>query len=338
MDRKTLPIGKGWFIWQVLLTMGGDPEAIARVAYENGIEHLYFHIHSGSYNETRVSGGADLTPYIQAAVARGIQVWGWGAVWKDWWSQGCDRVIEAMKKHPELTGYILDAEAPIKNAPLEAAAIMRKLRGYLPTMPIGLSSYRFPRYHPELPWYEFRSQCDFDIPQVYWEQNTDPDGGGSQLEFSYNEFATMEPKLPYVATGCAYKVDDWRPTPDQVKSFLDKALELKLSGVDFWVWYQTQRDLPSVYELINNYKWETGVVVPPPPPPPVTPSDIKLTTRRYVNIRSTPTTILNNVVGGRDAGETVEVLEIHVLDAGSVWVRDSRGWSAIVHRGVQYML
>jgi hypothetical protein len=268
MSRDRLPKGKGWFIWVLSSTMGGNPLALAQAAKEAGVGHLIFHIHDGYLGETKVPGGMDLTPFIAAAEAVGIECWGWGAVYKSTWSQGCDRVIEAKKKHPTLVGYILDAEAPIKGAPNEAMAIMNKLRYFLPDMPIGLSSYRFPLFHPELPWKEFRSKCDFDMPQVYWEQSTSDTAGSSQLVSSFNYFKAMLPQLPFVATAPAYKVGTWQATIAQIRNFFIAAIhQLGLNGVNFWVWYQTQRDLKALYDFIQTYQWP-GSVIPEPEPEP----------------------------------------------------------------------
>jgi len=264
MTRDRLPKGKGWFIWMITQTMAGNPILLAQTAKAAGVQHLFFHIHDGYLGETKVLGGTDLRPFIIAAHAAGIECWGWGAVYRSTWSQGCDRVIEAFKKHPELVGYILDAEAPIKDSYAEAAAIMNKLRYFLPDIPIGLSSYRFPRYHSTLPWKEFRSKCDFDIPQVYWEQNFGDTAGSVQLQSSYDEFKAMDIKLPYCATAPAYKVNSWAPTVNQIKGFFEKAKELGLHGVDFWVWYHTQLNLPVLYEYIQKYQY-AGVIVPPAP-------------------------------------------------------------------------
>lgn len=265
MARNRLPKGKGWFIWVVSQTMGGNPVALAAAAKQAGVGHLMFHIHSGYLNELQVSGGMDLTPFIAAANAQGIECWGWGAVFKSTWSQGCDRVIEAKKKHPTLVGYILDAEAPIKGAYNEAAAIMNKLRYFLPDMPIGLSSYRYPSLHPTLPWKEFRAKCDFDMPQVYWEKCLSDTCGTVQLLGSYNEFKAMDIKLPFAATAPAYKVDAWQPTVKQIDGFFATAEHLNLAAVNFWVWYQAQRDLNALYNYIQTYQFGEPDVPEPPP-------------------------------------------------------------------------
>ena len=268
MARNRLPRGKGWFIWILKDTVNGDPKALAYNAKQAGVGHLVFHIHNGYQSELQVSGGMDLTNHIREAEALGIECWGWGAVYKSTWSQGADRVIEAFKKYPTLVGYLLDAEAPIKGAPAEATALMKKLRTYLPNIPIGLSSYRYPRYHPDLPWKEFRSQCDFDIPQVYWEQCFGDTCGSVQLKGSYTEFQGMLPKLPYCATAPAYKVNSWFVSSTQIQGFFAEAKTLGITAVNFWVWYHTELNLPVLFKYIQAYPY--GDVVIPPPPDPLT--------------------------------------------------------------------
>ena len=269
MARNRLPRGKGWYIWVLKETLKGDPEALAKEAKKANVGHLIFHIHNGYLNEKQATGGMDLTQHIKEAEDEGIECWGWGAVYRSSWSQGADRVIEAFKKYPSLVGYLLDAEAPIKGSPGEATALMKKLRQYLPDIPIGLSSYRFPKYHPELPWKEFRSQCDFDVPQVYWEQSFGDTAGGVQLMSSYNEFKAMAPKLPYAATGPAYKISGWAVSEKQIQNFFATAKQLNISAVNFWVWYQSQLYLPNVYNGIQATQFG-DVYVPPPPPPELT--------------------------------------------------------------------
>lgn len=253
MARNRLPKGKGWFIWVLKNTLNGDPKALAYNAKQAGVGHLVFHIHDGYLSETRVNGGMDLTNHIREAEALGIECWGWGAVYKSTWSQGADRVIEAFRKYPSLVGYLLDAEAPIKGAYAEAMAIMNKLRYHLPDIPIGLSSYRYPKYHPELPWKEFRAKCDFDIPQVYWEQCFGDTCGAVQLKSSYAEFQNMTPKLPYCATAPAYKTTGWAVSQKQLEGFFIQAKNLGITSVNLWVWWQAQAYLPSIFDYVQKY-------------------------------------------------------------------------------------
>ena len=57
---------------------------------------------------------------------------------------------------------------------------------------------------------------------------------------------------------------------------------------------------------------------------------------KNVYVRTTPSTAIKEIAT-RYPGEVVKVLEIKPINAVSVWVRDERGWSAVVHYGVRYM-
>ena len=341
MSRTRLPKGKGWFIWVINETMGGDPKAIAKFAKDNGFGHLLFHIHNGYQNETQVPGGADLRPYIQEAHKLGIECWGWGAVYGTSWNAGADRVIEAFRKHPELVGYVIDAEAGFKGFFNEATQLMRKLRANLPDTPMGLSSYRYPKYHLTLPWKEFRSQIDFDMPQVYWEQDFRDDAGYLQLDASYQEFQSMSPKLPYIPTAPAYKINDWSATPKQIESFIRKAKELKLYGINYWVWYQSQKYLPATFETIRIDKvFSVGEIIPDPPQEPPTNSVLlpTLNVISSVRVRTQPNTSWEaKEIRMRQPGEIIHVEEIKVFSRTNIWVRDHEGWSAVFYGRWQYM-
>ncbi len=104
----------------------------------------------------------------------------------------------------DLDGYVIDAESQYKDPAKKAAAIhyMKRLRTALGSTPIALTSYRFPSFHPQLPWREFLDRCDFNIPQVYWEFNHNP---AIQLTRSVREFQEMTPFRPIIPAGPAYR-------------------------------------------------------------------------------------------------------------------------------------
>jgi GH25 family lysozyme M1 (1,4-beta-N-acetylmuramidase) len=81
-----------------------------------------------------------------------------------------------------------------------------------------------------------------------------------------------------------------------------------------------------------------GISIPEPPPVIPSPELIlpSLKVIKNVNIRSQPNTSAS-VLGYHVAGDMLDVLEVKPISAVSVWVRDERGWSAIVHYGVRYM-
>lgn len=80
------------------------------------------------------------------------------------------------------------------------------------------------------------------------------------------------------------------------------------------------------------------IYVPPviPPEEPQEEVEVKLVVQRVVTVRPIPQTNSADL-GRRNAGDVVVVLEIKILNSASVWIRDIRGWSAVVHGGVVYM-
>ena len=71
------------------------------------------------------------------------------------------------------------------------------------------------------------------MPQVYWEQAHNP---GEQLERSLAQFENLGYPLPMVPTGAAYGGSGWYPTSDDIVEFMDKAVELGMTGASFWSW------------------------------------------------------------------------------------------------------
>lgn len=61
-----------------------------------------------------------------------------------------------------------------------------------------------------------------------------------------------------------------------------------------------------------------------------------LTVVRLVNIRSQPRATAP-VLGQRRVGDSVNVLDLNVESSRRVWVRDVRGWSAVVYDGTAFM-
>ncbi len=137
---------------------------------------------------------------------------------------------------------------------------MQALRSGLNSIPVALSSYRYPSLHREFPWREFLAECDFALPQVYWIGAHNPD---AQLKRCLDEYQELT-RLPVIPTGAAFTQGDWSPTTADINKFLNAARDFGLSGANFWEWYPA-RNLPEVWEAIAEYDWD-GSLSPPPPP------------------------------------------------------------------------
>lgn len=247
--------GKGFFIWQIPATEGGSPEGIAAAAQAAGLTHVLIKIADGTYNYNvdRLSGKDLVGPVVSAVRSRHIQAWGWHYVYGDDPVGEARKAIERVKSF-NLEGYVIDAEEEYKKSGKAAAArtFMAELNRGLPDIPIALSSYRFPSYHPNFPWREFLESCTLNMPQVYW---VSAHNAGSQLTRCVREFKQMTPYRPIIPTGPACKEAGWAPTERDILEFLDTARSLDLSAANFWDWQESRRDTPNLWSVIANYVW-----------------------------------------------------------------------------------
>lgn len=254
--------GKGFYMWKIPACENGNAGAIASAAYQAQLTHVLIKIANGVYKsnydyETKM----DLVlPVSQALKARGIQVWGWHYVYGNDPS-GEARIAVQRMRELNLDGYVLDAEAEYKSPGKRSAAelFMHQLRSGLPDKPIALSSFRYPSYHPQLPWREFLERCDWNMPQVYWMKANNP---GAQLTRCVREFESMTPFRPIFPTGAAFPEHGWQPTAGEVQEFMETTRSLDLAGFNFWSWDSTRSKMPELWNLIAGFDWDA----PLPPP------------------------------------------------------------------------
>ena len=321
-----LPLGKGYYVWQI--PRCGSIELIVSQAKAAKINHVFIKIADGisGYN---IVNGVDLAKQlVDALKAEGIEAWGWGYAYLNYPDVEATVAVTRIAE-TGVVGFAIDAEKEAKWRRVQAATYCAKLRaGVGQSLPIGLSSYRFPSLHPELPWDEFRAICNFDMPQVYWMNAHNP---GAQLRRSVTEYFNMTPKLPYVPTGAAYREFGWQPTKAEVVEFMAVAKELDLP-FNFWEWYDARYILPNeIWDAIAAWN-----VVPPPPPPPVTKVRVNIDATMYLKIRSSPWDWLDNrnVIGRTYRGLEWEV-EGTVKDAkGRTWYKVGKacylaGWLCV---------
>jgi hypothetical protein len=254
--------GKGFYLWKIPLTEGGNAEAIAGAAAQAGLSHVLIKIADGGYkyNYDYQNKIDHVPPVAQALRARGVAPWGWHYVRGDNPTAEAKVAVERVQALG-LDGYVIDAEAEYKGRFRQAATFMSLLRRDLPNTTIALSSYRYPSYHPTLPWKQFLDQCNLNMPQVYWQGSTNP---AAQLQRTLNEFNAMSPQRPIMPTGAAYAEHNWQPTPAQIIEFLDEARRQNLSAANFWEW--TAARALGYWDVIGQYSW--GGPTPPPAPPP----------------------------------------------------------------------
>jgi hypothetical protein len=240
--------GKGVFIWMIKDSSKGDPIEIANTAVRWGLSWVAIKIADGASpfnvrpNPIPPRWADDIMePVVTALKSKGIAVWGWQYNYGNNPAGEAEIAFRRCKQF-DLSGLILDPEKEFKaheNRAVNAKALMAGLRAGLGNnYPIGLCSYRYPTLHPELPWKEFLSRCDFNAPQVYWMKANDP---ANQLIRSVTEFRDMEKRLglkplPITPIGAAFKEHAWQPSITEINSFNNQAKVLKLPGIGWWVW------------------------------------------------------------------------------------------------------
>ena len=251
--------GKGFFIWKVKGCENGNPSAIAELAEQANLSHVLIKIADGTYSYNVEPDGRDLVlPVSQSLHAVGIQAWGWHYVYGDDPIGEANKAIQRIHQ-TQVDGYVIDVEREYKDVGKNkaAATFMARLRAALPNIPIALCSYRFPSYHPQIPWKVFLERCDWNMPQVYWQGAHNP---ADQLRRTLADFQAFTPYRPIVPVGSAYKVWGWEATPDDVVKFMEAAQSLNLSAASFWEWANCRQYLPEVWNAIRDYPWATSPV------------------------------------------------------------------------------
>ena len=254
--------GKGFFIWKIRDCEHGSPQEIAAAARSAGLTHVLLKVADGNYpynidSKTKLD---QVPAVVEALRALGIQAWGWQYVY------GFDPIGEARIairriEQFKLDGFVIDAEGEYKQPGRAVAArrYMKDLRKACPHLPLALSSYRFPSYHPQLPWREFLESCDYNMPQVYWEKAHNP---AAQIARCTREFNSLAPARPVIPTGPAYKVGGWRPSDADLHEFFDAVQKANLTAVNFFSWDECKRDLPNLWNIVAGRPW--GNALQPP--------------------------------------------------------------------------
>lgn len=262
--------GKGYYIWKIPSVESGNPTAIRNVAVNAGLSHVLIKVADAdnTYNYDKARNLDLVLPVVRELKNAGISVWGWQYIY------GENPLAEARKaiqrvKELNLQGFVVNAEIEFKASGMDVAArkYMIELRNGLRNVPLALSSFRFPSYHPQFPWDTFLEYCDVNMPQVYWQGAHNAD---VQLKRTVTEFEARRFKRPIIPTGAAYAQGDWKPTANDVIAFLNTARSLKLGGANFWSWDYARLNLPDVWRAIKDYKWAT----PTPPTPAPAPLEV----------------------------------------------------------------
>ena len=245
--------GKGFFTFSLSECEGGEPNTILATAQAAGLSHVIVKIADGVNDFGVDASGNDYTaPIVQVLRSVGIAVWGWHTI------HGHDASAEATiaiarTQALSLDGYVVEVKSEYDRNGMAGAArqFMSIVRHEL-TIPIALHSYRFPNYHPELPWSTFLEFCDLHMPQVTWEQ---AHNAGDQLRKSQRQCASLPNARPCLPTGAAFATTGWSPTAEEINEFLNTAKAIGLPAVNFFNWDTCRRNLPHLWITIADFAW-----------------------------------------------------------------------------------
>jgi hypothetical protein len=252
--------GKGFKTFNLNECEGGDPASILAVALAAGLSHVLVKIADGEKAFGVDASGIDFTaPVVQALRAAGIAVWGWHSVHGDDPAAEAAVAIARMKALG-LDGYVVEAKDEYCRFGLEKAArlFMSSVRDAL-AVPIALSSYCFPNYHPELPWSTLLEFCDLHMPQVTWEQ---AHNGGAQLHESKRQCDALPNARSCVPTGPAYTTTSWSPTTGEIIEFMNTAKTLGVPAINFTKWDSCRQYLPDLWSTIADFAWPASAPLP----------------------------------------------------------------------------
>ena len=248
--RADYPLGKGFFVWNLPNSAGGDPVRLVAKARAAGLGWVAFKCHDG----TNLHSG-DLTPWVTACRAADIDVWLWGYNYAiD--PAGEATVAAARCEQFGARGYIINAEHEYKERGAAATTWGQTFKRLRPDVKLGLSSYRYPSLHRAFPFAEFAAVCDFHTPQVYWLLNTTPTTPTAQLARSIRELRAIRP-LPVVPTGCAFPFQGWRPTVFQLDNFHQATITENCPGVAWWSFESAEAE-PEFWNAIEAHQWPAG--------------------------------------------------------------------------------
>ncbi len=248
-EDNEIPKGKGLYIWQVkrLLETYGSLDKLVDKAVYLGLDWVAIKVAGGGW---RYNISVDLKALFEKLKSKGIKPWGWHYIYPNYISA---QISVAKKQISALQpwGYILNAEKEFKGKPVQAEILASKMREAFPKLGLGLTSYRYPKYHPSFPFKQFLQYMDFNQPQVYWLGAHNP---AWQLEETIKQNNAIQ-QLPIVPIGLAYSEGGYpAPTELEMDAFHQTTLDLNLPGNTWWSWHSASKN--HLLENIRRYQFD----------------------------------------------------------------------------------
>jgi len=181
-----------------------------------------------------------------------LEVWGCQYILGDDVTLEAQLAVKSVSRL-NLDGLVLQAGVEFESPGKDSLAkdYMRALRAGMPNLPIALSAYLFPSYHPHFPWKSFSTYCDYNMPLLNLNA-----GGSSRIALTrcLHEFQEIQPSRPVVPIGQYRTNNGGKTTPAEIREFLRHSQKLNLKGVNLWGWdISLSNELSEALETVGNF-------------------------------------------------------------------------------------
>lgn len=220
--------GNGMWIWQLGKSSGGDPAAIGAQARAAGFGTVFVKSADGAS-----SFAGQFTPaLVQALKAQGLKVCAWQFVYGSNPAGEAARAVQAVQAGADC--FVIDAEKDYEGKYAAAQTYVQQLRAAIgPDYPVGLTSFPYVDYHPQLPFSVFLGPggAQFNLPQMYWKDI------GTTVDAVYAHTWTQNRVYgrPILPLGQTYQ----DPSSGQLVRFRQLAQAYGAGGVSWWDWQTT---------------------------------------------------------------------------------------------------
>jgi hypothetical protein len=219
--------GDGMWIWELPKTEGGNVDAIAARAAAAHVGTVFVKAGDGTTPWTQFS------PLLVGALhQRGLRACAWQFVY------GADPAGEAAVAANAVAAgadcFVIDAESQYEGRYAAAQQYVTALRSAVgPSYPIGLTSFPYVDYHPNLPYSVFLGPgaAQVNLPQVYWK-----DIGGTVDAVSAHTLAHNRIYgAPIAPLGQTYQ----SPSDADLRRFRQIWTAYGSGGLSWWSWQAT---------------------------------------------------------------------------------------------------
>lgn len=259
--------GLGLWIWQIGYCFDGDIARIIDFCKDLQVTHLLVKHYDYTISKNGLRN-PELPDLSQAMLQSGIQLWVWefnyqiteGPEWNAAKSAELAHAIDAFgliaNFEEDKGGYKgIGGRTGWMNAGDYATRYFNTMHNEFHG-PLGGCSYRTPDYHRTMPWNEVLPHVKYNLPQLYYEQQQNPQ---FHLDRAVRQFANYPP-AQIIPVWPTYQNLGWVPTADSIKQCLE--LSKPYPAASFW-YFEWLHKHPEYADVIREHNpWR--ISSPPP--------------------------------------------------------------------------